>query len=235
VSGSSYYQTITYLPDGNLLIVDGNVARILDGLTGKEKVVTGRDSDDIYFFISVSPSGHLLTFGHESSVAVWDILENKQVANLSLPDSHNSFCSICFSADGRFIATGSSGGTVQIWQRSTWLCLTTLYGHLGSVSSVTFQHNGRRILSASHEDHTIRIWDVSAVVEGKEFQIDVDEGALVVPGWFRHGIPLGGWMDGDPFVSEHPFKLPAGVDPLDWKEESGAVQPDKASIPTEEV
>jgi hypothetical protein len=89
------------------------------------------------------------------------------------------------------------------------------------VWDVAFLPDGKRIISMS-DDNTIRIWDISAVIAGREFDIEVDEGVPpAVGGWFRHAIPLGGWFYGEPFVFKHPFKLPAGVEPLGWKIGSG--------------
>jgi hypothetical protein len=57
----------------------------------------------------------------------------------------------------------------------------------------------------------------------------------VMGSWFRQGIPLGGWFNGEPFIFQHRFTLPAGVKPLDWNivpEEESEVQSDERDSPT---
>jgi WD40 repeat protein len=130
-----------------------------------------------------------------------------------------------------------------VWQCSsesqTWSCIAVLYGHWDSVRDVAFLPDGKRIVSQS-DDNTIRIWDISAVIEGREFEVEMDEGMPAVMGsWFRHAIPLGGWYNGVPFVFQHRFKLPAGVEPLDWDivAEEGSdseVKSDERDSPTQE-
>jgi WD40 repeat protein len=79
-----------------------------------------------------------------------------------------------------------------------------------------FLPDNKRVISHSM-DRTIRIWDISAVIEGREFEVEMDEGMPSVMGsWFRHAIPVGGWYYDQPFIVQPRFKLPDGVKPLDW-------------------
>ena len=70
-----------------------------------------------------------------------------------------------FSADGRFFALGSFGGTFKILDTSTHQTIAQLVGHAGDVSFIDFFPDGKRMMSAS-EDGTIRVWDIdSALLE----------------------------------------------------------------------
>ena len=55
------------------------------------------------------------------------------------------------------------------WQRLCHSQLLTLSGHRGSVTSVAFRSDGKRLASASH-DGTIRLWDVVAGKTVRTFQ-----------------------------------------------------------------
>jgi WD40 repeat protein len=71
--------------------------------------------------------------------------------------------SVAFSPDGCRVATGSSGGAVQIWDTNTGSALSTLRGHNNGVLSVAFSPDGRRIATGSY-DKTVIIWDAIAGV-----------------------------------------------------------------------
>jgi WD40 repeat protein len=90
------------------------------------------------------------------------------------------------------------------------------------VNDVAFLPDDKRIISSAMDD-TFRIWDISAVIEGKEFDIEVDPGLPAIMGsWFRHVIPLGGWYQHEPFVFKHRFKVAGGIPTLNWNISSEA-------------
>jgi len=65
---------------------------------------------------------------------------------------------VAYSPDGKRIVSGSSDGTIKIWDAETGRELRTLFaGHTSSVKSVVYSPDGKRILSAS--DKMIKIWD----------------------------------------------------------------------------
>jgi WD40 repeat protein/tRNA A-37 threonylcarbamoyl transferase component Bud32 len=66
--------------------------------------------------------------------------------------------SVCFSPDGRRLATASSDRTVRVWDLQTGQEALALQGHTGAVHGVCFSPDGRRLASAS-EDQTVKVWD----------------------------------------------------------------------------
>ena len=69
--------------------------------------------------------------------------------------------SVCFSPDGRYVATGSEDTTVKIWDVETGTCLHTLEGHTALVRSIAFSPNGA-ILASGSADQTIKLWNVES-------------------------------------------------------------------------
>jgi WD40 repeat protein len=64
-----------------------------------------------------------------------------------------------FSPDGRFLATVTSNGMVQLWEMAAAKMFgTALTGHTGAVSSIAFSPDGK-LLATGSADNTVRLWD----------------------------------------------------------------------------
>ncbi|ODQ45587.1 hypothetical protein PICMEDRAFT_22649, partial [Pichia membranifaciens NRRL Y-2026] len=67
--------------------------------------------------------------------------------------------SVCFSPDGKFLATGAEDKIIRIWDLATRTIVKYLKGHEQDIYSLDFFPDGKRLVSGSG-DRTVRIWDV---------------------------------------------------------------------------
>jgi WD40 repeat protein len=118
--------------------------------------------------VAFSPDGrHLATASRvwndkqrsvSSEVKVWDTLTGQ--TKRTLKGHASSVTSLCFSPEGRRLASASQDGTVKLWDAQTGQLERTLKGHTGPVLSVAFSPDGKLLASGSR-DLTVKIWRIA--------------------------------------------------------------------------
>jgi WD40 repeat protein len=118
----------------------------------------------------------IATAGKDSLGKIWDFDgnlittlagHNKSVNSINFYPTRNSQCRE-YPGDFDLISTGSSDGTVKIWDEKdkNWKEKYTINAHIGEVRSVRFSPDGKLLATASNLDPTvssgnsIRIWNL---------------------------------------------------------------------------
>ncbi|KAG9064432.1 hypothetical protein KI688_003622 [Linnemannia hyalina] len=160
--GSDPLTSVLFSPDGRVLFCGTNsgAVRQYDAVTGESGpfVVYG---DKPVRCLAVPPDGlRIASVGTDYKVVtVWDIGTGQVDVVLR---GHTEYVNVvAFSADSRWIATGSVDNTVRLWDARSGRLDRVLKGHTETVVCLVFSPNSHEILSGS-QDGTIRAWDLDS-------------------------------------------------------------------------
>jgi WD40 repeat protein len=105
----------------------------------------------------VSPDGLLLAINYpDGHAVVWSAASGKRLAVLKHPEG--DIQPVAFSRDSRSIATGSTDGTVRVWEAETGREKRVFHSD-ESVWAVAFSPDDTRVFSGSYHG-TVRLWDL---------------------------------------------------------------------------
>ena len=117
--------------------------------------------------IAFIPGGNRILI-MDNAKFLWDRNTGKPAAHFLRPN--RSVISMGISPDGKKIVTGSSDGTVLLFdvERRNYKGQVSLAAHAGRVTSVAYSSDGKTIVTGS-EDTTIKLWDANTTTEKKVF------------------------------------------------------------------
>ena len=157
-------RSLDFAPDGRTLVSavgsGVNLWRV-DRLDEPPVVV----SDGWVYKARFTPDGRQLVTGGngQTYLRLWQLEPSGRPR--VFPSQEGTVLSIAFSPDMKLLASGDGesqdGGGIRLWR---WDRIDVpprvLRGHEGDVNSLQFSADGKRLLSASWNDDTVRLWDL---------------------------------------------------------------------------
>jgi WD40 repeat protein len=153
---------------------DGTV-RAWDLTSGRPLGILHRFDQSVHG-VAFSPDGNTLAAAcHDKRVAIWksaelsfsDDAKKPPEAGIFPPstylEGHTTPCrAVCFSPDGRVLATGADQGTIILWDANSWTRTVTLPSGTGQIRSLSFSSDGQFLAGAAYVSPTV-VWDLAAL------------------------------------------------------------------------
>ncbi|PAV22985.1 nucleotide-binding-oligomerization-domain like receptor [Pyrrhoderma noxium] len=158
--------SVTYSPHGHFILAGGwrwmsmwnvadDTAALKEFQVGSRRIVRASFSPDGSRFASVSDG----PFPDSGMVQIWDATWSVEETKTTL-EERGEILSISLSPGSKFIASGSSNGSICLWNSDTGELVKNL--KLSScVNSVAFSPVDEQLIAFGSEDGTVEVWDVT--------------------------------------------------------------------------
>ncbi|KAJ9094542.1 general transcription repressor [Naganishia cerealis] len=201
------------------------------------ELVHSLDHSSVVCCVRFSKNGEFIATGCNKTTQVFNVATGELVAKLvddntsgheengendandSTVQSTNSngdlyIRSVCFSPDGKLLATGTEDKLIRIWDLTTKRIIKILRGHEQDIYSLDFFPDGNRLVSGSG-DRTVRIWDLRSsqcsltlsIEDGVTTVAVSPDGQLIAAGSLDHTVRV--WDSTTGFLVE---RLDSGIE-----------------------
>lgn len=117
-----------------------------------------RIGNGIFNHIAYSPDGKQLAVA--ASIGIW-LYNTDTYKPLSLLTGHTDRVqSVEYSADGKILASGSSDGTIRLWDPHTTKNIAVLMGHQHGVTDIAISGDSRKLASVGADEKFVRLWNI---------------------------------------------------------------------------
>jgi hypothetical protein len=109
--------------------------------------------------VTVGPKSHgvLATGGDDWKVNVWKVGSPQNIWTLG--SNKSAISSLCFDGDERNVVSGSSNGSIKVFDLNVGRLARALGGHNVNTCAIQYHPHGEFIVSGSI-DHSLKVWDV---------------------------------------------------------------------------
>lgn len=164
---------------------------VYDTATGKELEAYATSSDTNETVAAVSPDGLLLARYSQPLI-------KRSGEALNFPKHKNRFEAVDFSADGKWLASGSFDTTLQLWALDRNGASTQIGWHQHGITAVAFSPDQRHLAAAQYEGALVRVWRLAEPIPCRTVPLPANstvrlspDGKLFVPsGWSGEATSL---------------------------------------------
>ncbi|KAJ9643062.1 general transcription repressor [Coniosporium tulheliwenetii] len=167
-----------YKREGNdwFAIFNPSIRRVLD-----VQLVHNLPHQSVVCCVRFSRDGRYVATGCNRSAQIFNVEDGRLAAHLqdsSLPEDGDLYIrSVCFSPDGKYLATGAEDKIIRVWDIASRTIKHQFTGHDQDIYSLDFAPNGRMIASGSG-DRTVRLWDIES--NSQMLQLSIEDGVTTV-------------------------------------------------------
>ncbi|KAL8694513.1 MAG: hypothetical protein Q9218_000843 [Villophora microphyllina] len=157
-------------------IFNPRIPRVLD-----VDLVHTLNHDSVVCCVRFSQDGRYVATGCNRSAQIFEVSTGAQVTRLQdeTVDKEGDLYirSVCFSPDGKFLATGAEDKQIRVWDIASRTIRNTFTGHEQDIYSLDFARDGKHIASGSG-DRSVRVWDIDS---GREIlNLMIEDGVTTV-------------------------------------------------------
>lgn len=156
--GSGILNEVAISPDGNSYAIASSVGVAsydFETHTIQHVISSGQWVQSVAY----SPDGTKLATGtswKENGVQIWDAVTGENIVTLAVEDNVGH---VRFSPDGKWIAAGTWGGDILIWDTQSLKLVKTLTGYPDFIYSIDFSPDGNRIMAIGRGNAAM-VWDI---------------------------------------------------------------------------
>ena len=157
------YCSVEFSETGAPLAIGATELMLLDLEKGTTNQLPHAFTPERISTVALSPDGHFAATAGKfvGGLTVWDLSERKVRFEVDAAGIQT----LCFSPDGRWLASGSTDHWIRCWDANSGKLIQTLEGHTDAINALAFSPTDDRLLASSSHDNVVKLWDLS---KGKE-------------------------------------------------------------------